>query len=101
MTISGSSVTLRDPEPVKFPDDGTPGSFMRYLEAEQSAAMADLSERLALHTWGPPFIGPIQRPPWHRRLRSWLYWKRRSVRETVARGALWILRVDPRDITDE
>lgn len=98
-TISGSDVVLKDPEQqaVAIRADEA-GAFREAMERELNGALAAWSDELAKHYWGdvPPSNYPAPKITAWMRIR----WRWRAMRQGLARAALWLLRVDARELCD-
>lgn len=75
------------------------GAFFQAMQSEMDGAMRELGDRLSKHYWGdePPKSAPTRYVP---TLRERIRWRWTSARQAVARAALWLLRVQARDICD-
>lgn len=84
-------------EAVRANDDGR-SAFVAAMEAEMNAAMQSWGDQLAKNYWGdcPPLnYTPPKVTTWMR-----IRWAWRSVRQGMARAALWVLRVDAGELCD-
>ncbi len=73
-------------------------AFIDAKQQEINGLMEQFGNELAKHCWGdvPPLSTPVRKTTLRQRVR----YRWRSIRESVARAALWVLRINPNEICE-
>lgn len=100
-TISGSDIKLEAHEAAdKQLSDADVRAFSDGMRREINGALEAWHNQLAKTAWGDASFPTEVRARYVPTIRERIRWRWRAMRQGIARVALWVLRVDARELCD-